>query len=76
MPISQEKLEKILENNFPKAEIKVIDLAGDENHYRVEISDESFNGKSRIAQHKIVNEALKEELKGELHAMQLKTKAK
>lgn len=75
MPISQEKLQQILTNNFPKAEIKIIDLAGDNDHYRLEIADKIFRDKSRIEQHKIVNNVLKEELKGELHAMQLKTKA-
>lgn len=75
MAIKQQKLEEILRNNFPKAQIKIIDLAGDDNHYRVEIQDEIFAKKSRIEQHKIVNNALKEELKGDLHAMQLKTSA-
>lgn len=73
MAIAQEKLEAILRKNFPNAEITVLDLAGDQDHYSVEIKDACFSGKSRVAQHKIVNEALKEELKGELHAMQLKT---
>lgn len=76
MAIEQKKLEKILRENFENAEIIVTDLVGDQNHYRVEIIDEIFAGKNRIEQHKIVNNALKEELKGELHAMQLKTKAK
>ncbi len=73
MAIKQQNLEEILRNNFPKAQIKIIDLAGDDNHYKVEIQDEIFAGKSRIEQHKIVNNALKEQLKGDLHAMQLKT---
>lgn len=75
MPISQEKLEQILQKNFPNAQIKIVDLAGDGDHYSAEIKDEIFAGKSRIEQHKIVNSALKEELKGELHALQLKTLA-
>ena len=75
MPIKQDKLEKILSNKFPAAIIEVIDLAGDENHYRVIIKDKQFAGKTRIAQHRIVNEALKELLAGDLHAMQLSTQA-
>ena len=73
--IAQDKLENILTNHFPDATIKIIDLANDQDHYSIEIQDEIFRNKSRIEQHKIVNSALKEELKGQLHAMQLKTKA-
>lgn len=73
MPISQEKLAQILKNHFPEAEIRIIDLVGDQDHYSVEIKDKIFAGKSRVDQHKIVNIALKNELGGILHAMQLKT---
>ncbi|OFW79929.1 MAG: hypothetical protein A2887_04710 [Alphaproteobacteria bacterium RIFCSPLOWO2_01_FULL_40_26] len=73
MPIAKEKLEKILTEKFPQARIKVIDLAGDNDHYSVAISDKIFSGKTRIEQHKMVNEALKEILGDTLHAMQLKT---
>ncbi len=75
MPIAQEKLSEILKNHFPEAEIKIIDLVGDQDHYSVEIKDKIFAGKSRVEQHKIVNNALKNELGGILHAMQLKTMA-
>jgi stress-induced morphogen len=73
MAISQEKLENILRSKFPNAKIKIVDLVGDQDHYSVEIEDSIFLNKNLIQQHKIVNEALREELKGELHAMQLKT---
>jgi len=73
MPIEQSKLEKILSEKFPEAKIEVTDLAGDQNHYSVSIKDKIFSGKTKIAQHRIVNEALKDLLAGDLHAMQLKT---
>ncbi|MDX2082463.1 MAG: BolA/IbaG family iron-sulfur metabolism protein [Rickettsiales bacterium] len=73
MPIAQKKLEQILQENFPNAQIKVIALVDDENHYSVEIYDKIFAGKTRIEQHKMVNNALKEILGDALHAMQLKT---
>lgn len=75
--IEQNKLQKILENNFPDAQIKLIDLVGDQNHYSLSIEDSIFMGKSMVAQHKIVNSVLREYLdSGELHALQLKTIAK
>lgn len=73
MPISQDNLRSIIEKSFPDAKIKIIDLAGDNDHYSVTIIDKSFAGKSRIEQHKMVNKALAGYLGDILHAMQLKT---
>lgn len=75
MPIAQEKLRSIIEESFPDATIEIIDLAGDDDHYSVKIIDESFAGKNRIEQHKMVNKALSGYLGDALHAMQLKTSA-
>ncbi len=73
MPVSQNQLQNILQQALPKAKIEIIDLVGDQNHYQVTITDEIFIGKTKIAQHRIVNEILKDLLKIDLHAMQLKT---
>jgi stress-induced morphogen len=75
MSIAQKDLHKILSEKFPKAQIEIVDLAGDDDHYSVTIIDEIFTGKTRIAQHKLVNEALGDVIKTQLHAMQLKTSA-
>jgi stress-induced morphogen len=76
MPIAKKNLEKILAENFPEAKIEVIALVDDDNHYSVKIIDKIFAGKTRIEQHKLVNNALKEILGDVLHAMQLKTSDK
>jgi stress-induced morphogen len=73
MPIAKKKLEEILVENFPQAQIEVIALVDDDNHYSVKIIDKIFAGKTRVEQHKLVNNALKEILGDVLHAMQLKT---
>lgn len=75
MSISQNDLRTLIVKAFPNAQIEIIDLVGDENHYSVKIIDQSFAGKSRVLQHKMVNEALKGYLGDILHAMQLKTSA-
>jgi stress-induced morphogen len=75
MPISQQDLNNLLIERFPEAKIEITDLAGDSDHYAVQITDKSFFGKTRIAQHKIVNEALKGILGTTLHALQIKTSA-
>ena len=48
MPIEQIKLEELIKNKFPSADIRVEDLAGDNNHYSVSIESSAFNGLSRI----------------------------
>ena len=74
MPIPQKKLQEILSEKFPEAQIEIIDLAGDDNHYSVTIKDKIFTDKTRIQQHQLVNKVLKNYLdSGILHAMQLKT---
>ena len=46
-----------------------------ESHYRVLIVSPAFTGKSRVARHRMVNEALVDELKGRVHALALSTYA-
>ncbi len=75
MPIKKENLEKILRDKFPEEKIEIIALIDDNDHYSVSIADKIFAGKSRIEQHKLVNEALKNYLGFALHAMQLRTSA-
>ena len=74
MPIEQKKLEELLENKFPNSKIVIEDLAGDNDHYSVEIVSDMFNGLSRIQQHQLVYKLLDGLMDKELHAMQLKTK--
>ncbi len=40
-----------------------------ESHYRVRIAAAAFKGKSRVAQHRMVNQALAAELKQRVHAL-------
>lgn len=74
MPIEQFKLEELIKNKFPNANILIEDLAGDNNHYSVSIESSAFNGLSRIQQHQLVYKSLDGLMDNELHAMQLKTK--
>lgn len=73
MPMDFSELEHEIKQAFPTAEIKLVDLVGDQNHYSLHIKSDTFVGKSRIQQHKMVYEALGEKMGGVLHALQLKT---
>lgn len=75
MPLELDTLEKLIKSAFPDAKIKITDLAGDNDHWAAEIESAAFAGKSRVIQHKMVYDALQGKMGGELHALQLKTKA-
>ena len=78
MAMNRERLESLLKDGFPEAEIELIDLAGDNNHWKAVIVSPQFAGKSRIAQHQMVYASLKGKMDGadgELHALALETKA-
>lgn len=44
-------------------------------HYRVYIVSAKFSGRSLIARHRMVYEALAEQMQGDIHALSLVTKA-
>ncbi|MBA2126011.1 BolA family transcriptional regulator [Hyphomicrobium methylovorum] len=45
------------------------------SHFRILIISDAFTGKSRLERHRLVNETLKDELKGGIHALALTTLA-
>lgn len=68
----------LLRAEFPDAEIELIDLAGDNNHWKAVIVSTAFIGLNRVKQHQLVYAALKGKMdgaNGELHALALETKA-
>ncbi|GAB4166980.1 MAG: BolA family transcriptional regulator [Rickettsiaceae bacterium] len=73
MAIPEQKLRSILQDSFPNAKIKITDLAGDQDHYAVEITSNVFKGLTLIQQHKLVKSALAAVLIKELHAITIKT---
>jgi BolA protein len=44
-----------------------------ESHFRILVVSEAFAGKSRVERHRLVNDLLKEELAGGVHALALST---
>ena len=75
MPMPIEALEAALREGFPGAQIEVVDLAGDGDHYKARIVSEAFRGLPRVRQHQLVYAALKGRMGGELHALALETSA-
>jgi BolA family transcriptional regulator, general stress-responsive regulator len=73
-------IEQKLSQQFSPTHLEVIDESsrhkghagwreGGETHFRVRIATPQFAGKSRLAQHRAVMEALAAELKAQVHAL-------
>lgn len=71
MAIDESTLESLLREHFPDAEILIEDLAGDNDHWSATVVSPVFVGKSRIAQHRMVQEAV---AGYDIHALAIKTR--
>ena len=74
MAMSKEEIEVLIKESIPDALITIEDLRGDGNHYSATVISKSFQGKSKIMQHKMIYDSLKGKMGNELHALMLKTK--
>ncbi len=75
MPMPADEIVRLIKEALPDAEIRLVDTAGDQNHYAAEIVSEAFRGKSMVQQHQMVYAALKGRMGDELHALSLTTRA-
>ena len=75
MPMNAGDIERLIKDALPDAQITIRDLAGDGDHYAAEVISTAFKGKTRVQQHKMVYDALKGRMGGELHALALQTSA-
>jgi stress-induced morphogen len=73
MGMTATEIETLILGALPDAEVTITDLAGDGDHYSAHVVSAAFAGKPRVAQHKLVYEALGGRMGGVLHALQLTT---
>lgn len=73
MGMPADQIEALIRAALPDAQVTITDLAGDNDHYAAHVVSAAFAGKTRVAQHKLVYEALGGRMGGELHALQLTT---
>ena len=74
MPMTKEEIISLIKFSLPDASVTLEDLKGDGDHYSATVISQSFIGKSKIEQHKIVYNSLAGKMGNELHALMLKTK--
>jgi stress-induced morphogen len=73
MPMSAGEIEAAILAALPGAAVELTDLAGDDDHWAARVTAPQFAGLSRVAQHKLVYEALGGRMGGVLHALQVTT---
>ena len=75
MAMDAHVIESLIREALPDARVEIRDLAGDGDHYAATVVSSAFIGKTRVAQHKMVYDALKGRMGDELHALALQTAA-
>ena len=73
MAMPAAEIEALIKAALPDAVVEIEALVDDGDHYLARVTSSAFAGKSRVAQHKLVYEALGGRMGGELHALQVVT---
>ncbi|MCS6985879.1 MAG: BolA family transcriptional regulator [Sphingomonadaceae bacterium] len=73
MPMSADELIRRIRSALPDCEVELVDLAGDDDHWEARVTSARFQGLSRVAQHRLVYEALGDDMGSRLHALKLVT---
>lgn len=73
MPMTGPEIEAAIVAAIPQADVRLTDLAGDNDHWAAHVTSPAFQGLSRVKQHQMVYAALGGRMGGVLHALQLTT---
>jgi len=71
--MSFENVVSLIKSGINDAHVVVNDMTGTRDHLDIMIISDAFKGKMLREQHQMVMDLLKESLKAEIHAVQLKT---
>ena len=75
MAMAGPEIERLIIDAFPDAQVVIVDLAGDGDHFAAKVTSKAFAGVNRVKQHQMVYDALQGKMGGELHALALQTTA-
>lgn len=73
MAVNFSEINNLITHSLPDAQVNIEDLTGTGDHLAITISSNAFAGKLLIQQHRMIMDILKDRLKSDLHAVQLKT---
>lgn len=72
--IEPDEIVEKIKASIEDASVEIEDLTGTRDHYEVTVVSEAFDGKPLVKRHRLVYDALEEEMKGPIHALKLETK--
>ncbi len=72
MPATTDEIKDRIEAGIPGA---IAEVTGDGHHFNAVVSSPAFEGLTRIAQHRLVNEVFAGELGDRIHALAIQTRA-
>jgi stress-induced morphogen len=75
MPMAAADIDRMIKDALPDAVVQLTDLAGDNDHWAAVVTSSAFAGLSKVKQHQMVYAAFKGRMGGDLHALQLTTRA-
>jgi stress-induced morphogen len=73
MPLSAQIIKQRIIATLPDAQIELVDLAGDNDHWQVSVTSSAFAGVPKVKQHKMVYDAFGADMGTTLHALSVKT---
>jgi stress-induced morphogen len=73
--ISAGEIERLIRQSLPDARVTLRDLTGGGDHWEAVVVSGAFAGKTLVEQHQLVYAALREQMSGPIHALQLRTLA-
>ncbi len=73
MPMTASEIVDMIKEAIPDAHVDITDLRGDGDHYSALVTSQSFKGKTRVQQHRMVYDALQGDMGSGLHALALQT---
>jgi stress-induced morphogen len=77
MAMASERIQALLAQAFPDADVSVTDRTGGGDHFHVSVVSRSFDGLSLVEQHRLVNRALGEPLAdGTIHELRITTRGR
>ncbi len=72
--ITDGEIISLIQKKITDAAVEVRDMTGTRDHFEIEVVSKIFSGQSMIDQHRLVMQALEEEMKDRIHAVKIKTK--
>jgi stress-induced morphogen len=71
--IEEVEIKRKIMERCPESEVKVVDLTGTKDHFRLTVIWDGFVNLTQVARHKMIYQILSEEMRGPIHALSIET---